>query len=30
MMVAVNGVFSGWPVWEVTVDDVQRTMEEAM
>ena len=30
MEVAVNGVFSGWPVWEVTVDDVQRTMEEAM
>jgi hypothetical protein len=21
--------FSGWPVWEVTVDDVQRTTEEA-
>ena len=21
--------FSGWPVWEVTVDDVQQTVEKA-
>ena len=22
--------FSGWPVWEMTVDNVQRTTEEAV